>query len=233
MKRLFISFLTGMFFFITSLSVSAQEEDAKKEQVDPDPTTAAIQVATNLVNLGMSSKQPLYLISAAQILMDNPLASFELQDADDNPQFDGKTKENDNGLALNPKVLLEEAKKLSNDDNVLALIAEVTAKLSKEEKVVTRGAKYGRVYTSRRVNSNSTYTFYITYTGGRRATLSLVGDGDTDLDFYVYKNGTLVGSDDDYTDEAYFYWTPRYDTEYKVRVVNRGNVYNVFKVISN
>lgn len=230
--------LTVFLLFSLCLSSFAQDdktENPKKENREADPASQAIQVATNLVQLGLKEKNALYLISAAQLLLDNPTTTFAVEEAENNPKFTATKKEGDSDIALDPSILLAEAKKLSGDDKIInTLIEEITAKLPKKEVVVQRGAKFGRVYTSRRVSAGSYYTFHLTYRGGYAASLSIIGDGDTDLDFYVYDSyGNLVGSDDDYSDQAYFYWTPRRDTQYKIKVINRGNVYNVFKVITN
>lgn len=232
---------SALLFLFLSVTFSAfsQNNDAEnvdKEARDPDPSSAAIQVATNLVRLGVTEKNPLYLVSAAEILIKNPTNTFAMEENEgDGNEEVSQTKDGDSDLSLDPKQILAKAKNLAKDNaTVLALVDKAEAKLPKKEQVVERGAKYGRVYTSRKVNANRTYTFYLTYRGGYSARLSIIGDGDTDLDFYIYDNyGNLVGSDTDYSDEAYFYWTPRRDTEYKVRVVNRGSVYNKFTVVTN
>jgi hypothetical protein len=58
----------------------------------------------------------------------------------------------------------------------------------------------------------------------------LKGDGDSDLDFYLYdSDGDLVESNTDNTDEAHFTWYP----DYKVVVKNHGSVYNVLEILTN
>lgn len=216
--------------------VQAQDnaEATEKEKIAPDTVSATIQMASNLVTHGVAEQNPLLLLSAAQILVKTPVSSFALEEGENSSEHSGAKKSNDAGIELKPAVLLAKAKEMATgNDHLLALIDDTSAKLPKEE-VVERGAKYGRVYTTRTVSARRNYSFYITYRGGYRANLSIIGDGDTDLDFYIYDSrGNLVGSDTDYSDQAYFYWTPRYDTRYRVKVVNRGNVYNVFRVISN
>lgn len=59
---------------------------------------------------------------------------------------------------------------------------------------------------------------------GNWAAIGLVGDGDTDLDLYVYDPfGRLVGSDDDATDHCLVRFYARYTGTYTIRVVNRSH----------
>jgi len=54
-------------------------------------------------------------------------------------------------------------------------------------------------------------------------TIALVGDGDTDLDLYVYDPlGRLVGYDDDSTDRCLVRFYASLPGRYTVRVVNRS-----------
>ena len=125
---------------------------------------------------------------------------------------------------------MEKAKQMAQNDKELLALIEKTEK----SPFKTKGALGGAIYTSRRVQANFSYSFTVSFAGGRYAEIRIVGDGDTDLDFYVYDQyGYLVGSDEDYTDRAYFTWYPSSTQIYKFVVKNRGNVYNNFRVITN
>ena len=66
------------------------------------------------------------------------------------------------------------------------------------------------------------------------AEVCVSGDGDTDLDLYVYDaNGNLIGSDTDYTDECVVRWVPAWTGTFIVKVVNRGALYNNFAIWTN
>ena len=55
-------------------------------------------------------------------------------------------------------------------------------------------------------------------------TIALVGDGDTDLDLYVYDPlGRLMGYDDDLTDRCLVRFQAYIPGRYTIRVVNRSN----------
>ena len=62
---------------------------------------------------------------------------------------------------------------------------------------------------------------------GNWVTIELVGDGDTDLDLYVYDpSGHLVGYDDDRTDHCLVRFYARYTGTYTIKVVNRSNLFS-------
>ena len=60
------------------------------------------------------------------------------------------------------------------------------------------------------------------------------GDGDTDLDIFIYdQNGYLVAYDDDYSDYCVASWRPRWSGVYRVVIVNHGRVYNRYRLSTN
>ena len=64
--------------------------------------------------------------------------------------------------------------------------------------------------------------------------IAISGDGDTDLDLYVYdSNGNLIASDTDYSDDCYVSWVPKWTGRFVVKVVNRGPVYNRYVILTN
>ena len=96
------------------------------------------------------------------------------------------------------------------------------------------GATNGAGRKNETVNANDTDTYVITFNGGEPAMVVVSGDGDTDLDLYVYdENGNLVASDTDYTDDCIVSWSPRWTGKFVIRVRNRGNVYNRYTIATN
>lgn len=92
------------------------------------------------------------------------------------------------------------------------------------------GPRYGRY----RLGANSTHTFTVAFRGGEQARVILSGDGDTDLDVYVYDwYGNRVAVDADYTDDCYLSWYVPRAGIYTIRVINRGNVYNDYELAMN
>src|SRR2546421_7292389 len=67
--------------------------------------------------------------------------------------------------------------------------------------------------------------YTVTFIGGQRAEVAIVGDGDTDLDLYVYdENGNLIASSDGPSDREAVSWTPRWTGKFKIKVVNRSRL---------
>jgi hypothetical protein len=85
-----------------------------------------------------------------------------------------------------------------------------------------------------RLRANSFKTFTVSFVGGRAAVVMLKGDGDTDLDLYIYdENDNLVARDTDNSDYCIAEWLPRWTGEFTIKVVNHGRVYNDFAIITN
>jgi hypothetical protein len=85
-----------------------------------------------------------------------------------------------------------------------------------------------------RVEAFSVNTYDIDFKGGVYAELTLVGDGDTDLDLFIYdENGNYIGSGETYSDEEVVGWTPRWTGTFTVEVHNLGNLYNDYDLSSN
>jgi hypothetical protein len=70
--------------------------------------------------------------------------------------------------------------------------------------------------------------------GGEVAIITVQGDGDTDLDLFVYDDsGSLVISDEGSTDVAGVSFVPAFTRNYTVLVKNLGGVYNVYTIRTN
>ena len=86
-----------------------------------------------------------------------------------------------------------------------------------------------------RVEPYSTEIHEIQCRAGKLAKVSILGDGDTDLDLYIYDmNGNLITSNasfDDYTkDYCSCSWTPNWTGTFVIKVKNWGSVYNRYRI---
>ena len=72
------------------------------------------------------------------------------------------------------------------------------------------------------------------FEGGKFAEVAVSGDGDTDLDLYVYdENGNHICSDTDWSDQAYCSWHPQWTGSFRIEVRNLGGVYNEYMLLTN
>jgi hypothetical protein len=66
------------------------------------------------------------------------------------------------------------------------------------------------------------------------AIVTVQGDGDTDLDLYVYDEfGNRVAADEGPTDHCSVIWTPRWTGTFTIKVVNRGALSNRYRLRTN
>lgn len=98
----------------------------------------------------------------------------------------------------------------------------------------TRGAMGGPKYAYGRVNAYSYKYYDAKFWANELAEVAVSGDGDTDLDLYIYdENGNLITSDTDYTDDCYVRFCPRWTGLFRIKIVNRGGVYNNYAIVTN
>jgi hypothetical protein len=73
-----------------------------------------------------------------------------------------------------------------------------------------------------------------TFEGGRLASVSIVGDGDTDLDLFVYdEHGTCVARGIGLSDCESVSFVPRFTGRFRIEVRNLGSVWNEFTLRTN
>jgi hypothetical protein len=84
------------------------------------------------------------------------------------------------------------------------------------------------------VNPRATDVFHVTFRGGETAIVGVSGDGDTDLDLYIYdEDGHLVASDTDLSDDCLATWTPVWTGVFRIEVRNLGSNYNRYVIATN
>lgn len=223
--------LLGLAMAAVAISGMAQKVEAKPEvQGVASESLAAVSLANQLLRYGYENKSTLALLDALQILSENPtqpLNATKEGEAVDETDTMGKKA----AVSFDYDTVLADAKKFADGDaNLLALIDNVDA----EAKGAHRGNINGPCRDYASVNGRSYLDYTASFIADRLAEVLVSGDGDTDLDLYVYdSNGNLIASDADYTDDCYVRWVPAWTGRYTVRIVNRGPVYNRFVILTN
>lgn len=206
------------------------------EQKQPKSASAAavsqLGLAYSLAQYGREKKSPLALLAAAEILERVPAETMK-----DKPKSEAgpaagadaaKKKERPDETA---ESLIEEAEELADDDEeVLELAERLEKQLGEKPRGAVGGAKRGVT----RVNALATDVYTISFRAGEAAVIVISGDGDTDLDLYVYDElSNLIAADDDGSDDCIVRFTPKWTGPFTVRVKNRGIVYNRYVIATN
>lgn len=182
-------------------------------------------LADELADYGIKAGDPVAIIEAAK--MKKSVSTKESKAAKTGgatPAPAAKT----GGTDLSADALLVRADSMAGSNAALkGLIADARATHS-------RGATRGPGVHGDTVLAGRNDVYSLTFHGGEVARVGVVGDHSTDLDLYVYdENGNQVCADDDYTDVMYCSWTPRWTGSFTVKIVNRGGVYNDYRMVWN
>jgi hypothetical protein len=80
-----------------------------------------------------------------------------------------------------------------------------------------------------RVEAYSTDVWNLRLPAGELSFITVDGDGDTDLDAYLYdENGNLIDSDTDLTDYCIVQVTPKWSGSFRLEIKNLGRVWNEY-----
>ena len=205
--------------------------EKEKEVINEKPSTevSALKLANQMIKYGYEQQSALSLISGAQILMETDFE--EMDEKKDGPAVSENETKDGMDIPTDIDALLADAKEMAEgDENLLAVISSL-GEMSDDSH---RGAVGGPKRTVDRVRENSTDVYTINFVAGQLAEVALSGDGDTDLDLYVYdSNGNLIDKDDDYSDDCYVSWCPRWTGKFVIKVVNLGPLWNKYILVTN
>ena len=85
--------------------------------------------------------------------------------------------------------------------------------------------------TTEKVKANSTDSYEYRIYAKEEAYVWVSGDGDTDLDLFIYdENGNLIDSDTDEGDTCLCTFTPKWTGKFTIKVKNLGGVYNKYTI---
>lgn len=185
-------------------------------------------LAYQIAKYGRATKSPDAMLVAAKILLELPAKKMEIEKQTEGGETDVNAKK-DTGEMTAAQFLKDARLFAKGDKNVLARIAEIE-KTAPDD----RGAYGGPKRTQTRVRAKATDIFPISFRGGEQAVVSVSGDGDTDLDLFVFdQKGNLIASATDGTDDCIVRFYPLRSGLFIIRVKNLGGVYNRYVMATN
>ncbi|MBE9079884.1 hypothetical protein IQ241_21745 [Romeria aff. gracilis LEGE 07310] len=207
---------------------------AKADGVAESQPLDDILLAQQLIDYGQQNQDAMALVTAARILLDNPAQAgeFESIEAADAPEAI-EDKAESSSPVLDPETVLALAREIAGDDaDLLSLIEMEQGRVGNSGG--TRGRVGGPTYHEDRVLAYSRDSYRLTFRSNSAARIGVSGDGDTDLDCYLYdENGSLILYDEGYSDECRLSWTPRWTGNYRLEIRNLGGVYNNYVLLTN
>lgn len=224
MKHTFLLLIAMGLFFVANAQ-GTKTPSAEKPSVELEN----LQLANQLANYGYKTFSATALIEAAKIISSINTQELKYDSYKQESKTGNQTpKPSEEGYDL--ESILAAAKKYADGDmQLLSAITDI-----EKGSLATRGRVGGPGKNYSYVVGNSTDTYEVSFIEGKLAEIALEGDGDTDLDLYVYdSNGNLIAQDEDYTDKCYVSWVPKWTGRYIVKIVNRGPISNNYIMLTN
>lgn len=195
------------------------------------PSTRAVDVvalAADLASHGYSANSPLSLLTAAELLLQASPSPLSGKQGARMPSVAAKAG---TPVRFDAGAMIASALAMAGGNaNVAALASQLQNRLAAGAK----GAVGGPRSTTDRVLSNTTDVWEIAFRGGELGSIRVDGDGDTDLDCYVYNSaGTLLAYDNDLTDYCILDWYQSSAGNIRLEIKNLGDVYNEYILSTN
>jgi hypothetical protein len=227
MKKTFV--LLGLCCFSGVLFAQTGPSGNKSASQQTSPELTAIQTAYTLAKYGYENESASALIEAAEILVQTPIQPLMVS-AERNGQDATSVKETGTPEFTPANLLVDARRFAAGDSTMLTWASEVEATLN----VKKRGAVGGPKYQVDRVPAGGTVTYSLPLRGREYTEIIVYGDGDTDLDLYLYNpDGSLKAWDENPGDYCSLKGTTGPAGVYTLVVKNRGRVYNQFEVVTN
>jgi hypothetical protein len=237
MMRKVIGAFLALSLLVSASPVAAQAKGEANTQKSFDALEAVntglsnLSLAVHLAQWGYESESPEALLAAARILIDSRASEDPSRFGEGVSQSmgGGEVEQKEAApLELDPAKLLEAAATMPGGEDLAAAIQRLSAAPQ------ARGAVGGPIYQRVVIDALSTRWFTASFRGGEYARIDVVGDGDTDLDCWVYDaNGNLIDYDTDLTDWCVLEFVPQWTGSFTLKITNLGLVWNEAIIVSN
>lgn len=224
MKNRIVLILLLLPFAVSCTQPAAQTEEKEYMEDAFFSYVEGLHIAYNLAKYGYKTESPSALIEAADMIAN--FSPWEFDAAVEQGPDNANETEKIEKVQFHPEQLIADALAMTDDPHLLAIADKVLA----NSEILPCGARsvataYGRV------SARSYMCYDLNFYASQIAEVSVVGDGDTDLDLYIYdENDHLIASATDYTDDCFVRFNPRWTGLYRIKIVNRGGVYNNYVI---
>ncbi len=138
------------------------------------------------------------------------------------------------GPITDMRLLAAEAKEWASDDIALTRLIDETLQRALDSQPGGLGGVNGPVCTKDEVLGSHTDIWCIEFVGGELARISVVGNGQTDLDLLVKdESGNSIDAHFDQEGRCYAEWTPKHNQTFKIWIVNNGVKSNKYLLLTN
>lgn len=218
---------------LTAQQGAKSQVNAVRAPVVETEATAAVEaagIAAQLVNYGREHELPLALATAAHLLLHSGVHEVE-REATEATGGSETADHPDAGPGMDPDAILAEASALAGGDATVESVIDNVQQLAEAS---AKGRTAGPGSTTDIVSAHSTDTYTIRFRGGEPARVVVQGDGDTDLDCFVYdENGYRIDSDLNYIDRCTLSWQPAWTGPFRIEIRNLGGVWNRYTLVTN
>jgi hypothetical protein len=234
----------------TLWQVQAQESEDNKTAVEekiaePQGLTQAA-LAARLALEGQAKKSPLMLLVAADML-------DELKDSERSVEGVQSVTAGESGAAagekvpptLEPAQLRQRALSFAASDEERQMLQQWLDRPAPRGLILEQGRNLKslkvqdvtyKVLKAGVIKPGEKQTFTnVIFEGKKPAIVLVIGDGDGDLDLWVYDGNTdgLIGKDDDETSICRVAWTTRFEGPFRIEVANVGDIAEEYVVLVN
>jgi hypothetical protein len=225
-----------------------ENKDAQAEKAGESVGVSGAVLAARLALEGESMKSPLMLLAAADLLegiktSDRSVEGLKAEKPTSGPKAasDGDKQ----APSLDPKVLRKRALELAASDEERALLQQWIERPAPRGLIYTQGKdRKGveiegvtyKVIDDGVLNPGSKRTLSnVIFEGKKPAIVAVIGDGDGDLDLWVYDGNTkgLIGDDTDDSSVCRVAWTTKFEGPFQIEVANVGQIAERYIIIVN
>lgn len=213
------------------VALPALGQDKSGTNVDPAGTgvkggAAQAILAQDLYALGMAQQDALVVLTAAKLAMGVTFTDVEREKATEGEAVAGG--EEGGEAPLDGAMMLASARQLAGEDEMLVgLIEDVEAEGS-------RGRIGGASRTLSRLPGGQTDVWKVPFYGNSYAEVSVLGDGDSNLDVLITdENRNTICYDVSWSDKVYCDFVPAWNGYFYITVKNTGRKRNSYYLLTN